>query len=315
MPRRTILTISSLSKDEIDHILTMAIDMKAHPLKYSGAMMGKTLLMLFEKPSLRTRVSFETGMTQLGGHAIFYSTADSPLGKKENIHDTAKCVSRYVNVVMARLNKRDDMRQLAQHADVPVINALDDFAHPCQMLADLQTIREKRGTFKGMKLVFCGDCKNNVTYDLMRCGALMGFTVVACGPVGPDYEPEKEVMDECAALCQKSGGKVEVSHDAGSAVVGADVIYVDSWMSYHISPSEKATRLAVFMPYQVNAALMAKTKNPNCIFMNCLPADRTAEQTAEVIDGPQSVVFDQAENRLHAQKSLLVFLQNQFEKK
>eukprot|EP00771_Trimastix_marina_P002644 gnl/Trimastix_PCT/379.p2 GENE.gnl/Trimastix_PCT/379~~gnl/Trimastix_PCT/379.p2 ORF type:complete len:269 (+),score=116.14 gnl/Trimastix_PCT/379:222-1028(+) len=263
--------------------------------------------MLFEKPSLRTRVSFETGMTQLGGHAIFYSTADSPLGKKESMSDTAKVLSRMVDIVMARVFKRSQINELAEHSTIPIINALDDFAHPCQMLADLLTIYEKKGDLRNIQMCYCGDLCNNVTYDLMRSAAALGFRINVTGPSGEGFDVEPAVLEECAQLCAVTGGAVNVVHNPVEAITGADVIYTDSWMSYGIAGATREERVAKFMPFQVNAALMSHAK-PDAIFMNCLPAERGAEQTAEVIDGPQSVVFDEAENRLHAQKALLLFL-------
>nr|AMQ24256.1 ornithine transcarbamylase [Pyrsonympha sp. LN-2016a] len=304
---RSILKISDLTKDEIIKIMNCANEIKKTPSLFKDRCSQQTLLMLFEKPSLRTRVSFETGMTQMGGHAIFYSVADSPLGKKETISDTAKVLSRMVDVVMARLNKREDMRELALNSTIPVINALDDFAHPCQMLADLQTIIEKKGKFDNITLAYAGDLRNNVTYDLMRLGSVMGFAVNVSGPTGKGYEIEEEVLAECHTLCAVSGGVVRVFPNVADAVRGADVVYCDSWMSYGIPSSLAETRRATFLPFQINAERFALAK-PDAIFMNCLPATRGDEQTADVIDGPRSVVFDQAENRLHAQKALLLFL-------
>eukprot|EP00002_Diphylleia_rotans_P034813 TRINITY_DN7509_c0_g6_i1.p1 TRINITY_DN7509_c0_g6~~TRINITY_DN7509_c0_g6_i1.p1 ORF type:complete len:317 (+),score=88.51 TRINITY_DN7509_c0_g6_i1:59-1009(+) len=306
---RHILKISDLTRDEVLAILDEADHLKKHPKVFAGALQQQTLLMLFEKPSLRTRVSFEVGMTQMGGHAIFYSTADSPLGKKETVADTAKVVSRYCEFVMARLNKRETLRELAANATVPVINALDDFAHPCQILADLQTIREKLGkeSLATLKMAYFGDCYNNVTYDLMRAAALLGYEIRVCGPAGEGYAPEPEVVEECNALNAKSGGKLVVTNDPTEAATGVHVIYTDSWMSYHIDKAQMEERIKTFGPYQVTTELLALA-DPKAIFMNCLPAARGMEQTAEVVDGPQSVVFDEAENRLHAQKALLLFL-------
>ena len=306
---RHLTKISDLTPEGFRSLLELGSKMKASPKDYSRVMDQKTLLMLFEKPSLRTRVSFETGMTQMGGHAIFYSIADSPLGKKETITDTVKVLERYVDVIMARVNTRDDIRQMAKHSGIPVINALDDFAHPCQMLADFLTIGEKKGfdNFKKLRIAYCGDCKNNVTYDLMRAGLLLGATVAVAGPSGKEFDIEKAVLDECAELKNLSQGNFEVHHSAADAVAGADVVYTDSWMSYHISKELSEKRTETFQPFQVTADLMKKAKS-DAIFMNCLPAMRGMEQTAEVIDGPQSVVFDQAENRLHGQKALLKWM-------
>lgn len=305
--KRDLLTVSSFSRAECAKIIEAAILIKKTPEAHTSALAHKTLLMLFEKPSLRTRLSFEVAMTQLGGHAIFYSVKDSPLGKKENIHDTAKCAARFVDVIAARVFSRKDVQELAQHSDVPVINMLDDFGHPCQILCDVQTIREKKGTLEGIKLAYFGDARNNVTYDLMRASALLGWTIDVACPAGNEYTPEEEVVREVERLAASSGAKVRIIHDAAEAARGADVLYTDSWMSYGIEPGKEEARKSAFLPFQVNAPLMRHAK-PDAIFMNCLPAIRGMEQTADVIDGPQSVVFDQAENRLHVQKAILLFL-------
>lgn len=307
---RHCMKISDFTKDEILAIVAKARDMKAHKQAYASALQGKTLLMLFEKPSLRTRVSFETGMQQLGGHAIMYSIADSPLGKKETFGDTGKVLSRMADIIMARVNKRTDIKQLADNCTIPVINALDDFAHPCQMLADLQCIMEHKDMpIEQLKMCYSGDIHNNVTYDIMRLAAVMGFELRVAGPALPGYEIEQEVLDECKELCAKSGGKIIVLHDAKKACEGVDVVYNDSWMSYGIPKAEEAKRFEIFLPFQIDSACMALAKK-DAIFMNCLPAQRGAEVTAEVIDGPQSVVFDEAENRLHSCKALMLFLLN-----
>jgi ornithine carbamoyltransferase len=303
MPLRQVLTVSSFTPQQAQEVLDIAKDLKANPKKYASCMDRKTLLMLFEKPSLRTRVSFETGMTQMGGHAIYYNISDSPLGKKESISDTAKVVSRMVDAMIARVNCRKVVTEMAEHATIPVINALDDWAHPTQMFADMQCIIEKKGYLKGIEMAYFGDLENNVTYDLMRAAALMGFNLNVSGP--NDVDPA--VLMEVAELSKASGAKVQVMSDAKEAAKGRDVIYTDSWMSYGIAQDKLEERKKLFMPYQVTTELMACAK-PDCIFMNCLPAARGMEQTADVIDGPQSVVFDQAENRLHAHKAMLVWL-------
>ncbi|KAH0785012.1 ornithine transcarbamylase [Histomonas meleagridis] len=307
VPCRHVLKITSLTAEEVEKILKLAIEMKAHPENYSHALEQKTLLMLFEKPSLRTRVSFETGMTKMGGHAIMYSVADSPLGKKETIADTAHVLERMVDVVMARLNKRADVRELAANSKIPVINGLDDFAHPTQMVADFQTILEKRGSLKGTVLAYFGDVANNVTYDLMRTCALLGLECHVCGPEGEEYAIEQEVIDECNQLNAKTGGKLLCTHNIDEAIKGANVVYTDTILSYHIPKEQLETRRKVFKPYQVNAELMAKAEK-DCLFLHCLPAVRGDEVTAEVIDGPQSVIFDEAENRMWAEMALLYYL-------
>ncbi|MBN2154528.1 MAG: ornithine carbamoyltransferase [Candidatus Lokiarchaeota archaeon] len=306
---RHLTKISDFTKKECDFIIHKAIEMKKTPEKFYATLQHKTMLMIFEKPSLRTRVSFETGLNQLGGHAIYYSIKDSPLGKKENIADTARCASRYVDIIGARVFKRQDVWNLAQYSDVPVINMLDDFAHPCQILCDFQTILEKKGRLENLKLSYFGDAYNNVTYDLMRIAAIYGLEMDVACPTGGEYSPEQGVLNEIAKLSEKSDAKVRVVHDALEAAKESDVLYTDSWMSYGIPFDQEEARKKVFMPFQVNQKVLSSAKT-DAIFMNCLPAMRGYEQTAEVIDGPQSIVFDQAENRLHAQKAIILFLLN-----
>lgn len=308
---RHLVKISDFSKAEIEKIIKKAIEIKRNPQDFRSSLKGETLLMIFEKPSLRTRVSFEVGMQQLGGHAIFYSIKDSPLGKKENIHDTAKAASRYVNLIAARLFKRHDMWDLAKYAEVPVINMLDDFAHPCQMMGDFLTIKEKKGRLDNLKIGYFGDAHNNVTYDLMRIAAIFGLNLDVTCPIGTEYTPEQVVLDEVSQISKKTGAKISVIHDAYKAAKDSDVIYTDSWMSYGIPAEKEEERLIIFTPFQVNSKIM-ETAKPDAIFMNCLPAKRGYEQTTEVIDGPQSFVFDQAENRLHAQKAIMLFLRDKF---
>jgi ornithine carbamoyltransferase len=308
---RNLLTVSNFSKEECELVINRSIEIKKNPKEFSKALDGETLLMLFEKPSLRTRISFETGMQQLGGHAIFYSIKDSPLGVKENISDTAKVASRFVNIIAARVYKRQDIWDLAEYADVPVINMLDDFAHPCQILGDFQTIKEKKGDLKLKKLSYYGDAHNNVTYDLMRMCAMFGWKMDVACPNTPDYSPEKLVLDEVAELSKTTGAKVRVVHDALEAAENADIIYTDSWMSYGIPKEQEEIRKEAFMPYQVTQRIMKIAKS-DAVFMNCLPAMRGYEQTADVIDGPQSIVFDEAENRLYIQKAIMLFLREKF---
>eukprot|EP01059_Diplonema_ambulator_P001277 TRINITY_DN11026_c0_g1_i1.p1 TRINITY_DN11026_c0_g1~~TRINITY_DN11026_c0_g1_i1.p1 ORF type:complete len:324 (+),score=55.85 TRINITY_DN11026_c0_g1_i1:62-1033(+) len=300
---RHILKISDLTAEEITDILRLAAAMKRDRDRYNEALKGDTLLMLFEKPSLRTRVSLETGMHQMGGHAIFYSIDNSPLGKKESISDTGKVLSRMVQGITGRVMSRDSIRGLAEVSSIPVVNALDDYAHPMQMLADILTIQEKFGSWKGLTMAYFGDLENNMTYDLMRLCAVVGMNFRMAG----EGDIEDSVWDEVNELCKKTGVTVERTPTAEAAITGVDIVYCDSWMSYGIPKEIEEERIRLFMPYQVTTDLM-KLANPNAIFMNCLPAARGMEQTAEVIDGPQSVVFDQAENRLHAQKALLVRL-------
>lgn len=302
-----LLKVSDLTRRECEKIIDEGIEIKKNPEKYSKELKNRTLLMIFEKPSLRTRISFETGMTELGGHGIFYSTKESPLGRKENMHDTAKCASRYSDMIAARVHKKEQLIKLAEHSEVPVINLLDDNGHPCQILSDFQTIKEKLGTFEDIKLSYFGDAHNNVTYDLMRMSAILGIKMDVACPEGKEYSPEKHVLEEVADISETTDAEVKVVHDAEKAAEDSDVVYTDSWMSYGIPEEKEKERKEVFIPYQVNESIMEKAKN-DAIFMNCLPAKRGYEQTAEVIDGSQSVVFDQAENRMHIQKAIMLFL-------
>lgn len=308
MMKRDLTRLPDWTSEEVRDVLSLARKLKECPEEYRDHLSQKTLLMIFEKPSLRTRVSFETGMTQLGGHAIYYDMSTSPMGAgKESISDTAQVVSRYVDIIMARLYEHSALVELAEFATVPVVNALTNDSHPCQILADLLTIEEHRGGVAGKTLTFYGDGFNNVTHSLMLGGTMLGMHVRVACPEGGDYTPSKPVLTQAADYAKASGGSVEVFHDARAASEGTNVLYTDSWMSYHIDPSLKEERIARFMPYQVTQDLI-KLAADDAIFMNCLPAERGVEQTAEVIDGPHSVVFDQAENRLHAQKAVMLTL-------
>ena len=292
------------SKDILD-LISHASKIKKHPEKYFGILKNKTMLMIFEKPSLRTRVSFEVGMTQLGGHAIYMDTKDSPLGEKESLADTAKASSRYCDIIMARLFKQENIEELAKNATVPVINGLTDIFHPVQILSDLLTIYEKKGKLKGLKLCFVGDGNNNVTHSLLLGCSLMGIDISVGCP--KEHMPQQWIVKIAEKNAVKSGSKIKILNDAKKAVENADIVYADSWMSYHVPKEQKEERVKVFKPFQVNSELMKHAKK-DAIFMNCLPAMRGYEQTAEVIDGKQSIVFDQAENRLHMQKAIILKL-------
>lgn len=305
--KKDLIDISGFSKEEIENLVASAMHIKANPENYHDGLKGKTLLMIFEKPSLRTRVSFETGMTQLGGHAIYYDLSTSPMGKKESVADTAKTASRYVNVIMARLYSHRQIQELAQNSSVPVINGLTRFSHPCQILADFQTIYEKKGTFSGLKLAYLGDSNNNVTHSLLEGCAIVGIDITVGCPAGVDYEPDPRAVKFAQDASKTSGAKITITHNAEEAAADADIVYTDSWMSYHVPLEAESERVKIFMPYQVSSALMRRAK-PDALFMNCLPAIRGMEQAADVIDGPQSIVFDQAENRLHMQKAILLML-------
>jgi ornithine carbamoyltransferase len=261
---------------------------------------GKSLAMLFEKASTRTRVSFEVGMTQLGGHALFLSPNDLQIGRGETIADTARVLSRYVDGIMYRAFRRDNVRELAANASVPVINGLDDKEHPCQVVADLFTVHERRGGLKALKLAYVGD-GNNVCNSLLVGAAIVGMHMTVACPSG--YEPDPELLAHARRISKESGSSLEIGRDPADAAKGADVLYTDVWVSMG-QEREKEEREKLFRPYQLNAKLLTYAK-ADAIVMHCLPAHRGLEITDEVIDGPQSIVFDQAENRLHAQKAIL----------
>lgn len=310
-----LIDLDTLKPAEISSLLDLAGKVKssmksdpdAYRKRWGKTLKGKTLLMLFEKPSLRTRVSFEVGMTQLGGHAIFYSIKDSPLGKKESIADTAKVISRMCDIMMARLHEHKHIIELAKNSTIPVINGLTNFSHPCQILGDLLTIREHFGKTEGLTLAYVGDCNNNVTHSLLHGCPLAGINIRTAGPGEEEYQPLPKVVKTAQKLAESAGTKVEVLSVPVKAVKDADVVYTDSWMSYHIPDDEREERFADLTPFQVTVDLMKHAK-PTAVFMNCLPAMRGEEQTAEVLDGPQSIVFDQAENRLHIQKAIILRL-------
>ncbi|NWG76079.1 MAG: ornithine carbamoyltransferase [Rubrivivax sp.] len=294
MTTRHLVSIADLSPSEVQVLLRRAVELKADP-RGGRPLDRRVLAMVFEKPSLRTRVSFETGMVQLGGHAIYLAPADIQLGARETIHDAAKNLSRLADAILARTFAHATVEQLAAAASVPVINGLSDREHPCQALADFLTIDEHKGLASNPVLAFVGD-GNNVAHSLMLLGRLCGIEVrVACPP---GYEPLADIVAACP--------NTRVEHDPRAAVRGADVVYTDVWASMGQEDSA-AERREAFAGYQVNAALMAEAA-PGAIFMHCLPAHRGEEVTDEVADSAASVIFDQAENRLHAQKALLVEL-------
>jgi len=289
----------------ISEVILLAKNIKENSQAYSQKMVGRSLLMIFEKPSLRTRLSFEAGMTQMGGHAIYYHVGSSPMGSgKESISDSIKVASRYVDIIMARLFNHKDLVEMANYSSVPVINALTDDSHPCQIMADLLTITEKKGNLKNLKLSYFGDGFNNVTHSLMIGGTKMGMDVFISTPSDKKYLPREDVINDCIKYSKLSGGSITITDNLEEAASDADIIYTDSWMSYHIPKQDEKKRIGDLMPFQVNQKLLSLA-NSNVIFMNCLPASRGYEQTSEVIDGNNSIVFDQAENRLHAQKAII----------
>ena len=299
------ISLFDCTKDELLALLVLADRLKKerrtgipHPL-----LAGKTLGMIFTKSSTRTRVSFEVGMYQLGGHALFLSSADIQLGRGETVADTARTLSRYLDAIMIRTFKHEDVLDLARFGSIPVINGLTDLQHPCQVLADLQTVAERKGRLEGLKLAYLGD-GNNMANSLLHGCAKVGMHIAVAAPAG--YACDPGCVEEARFDAAKNGSTVLLTTDPDEAVAGADVVYTDTWVSMG-QEQEKAQRLAVFEPYRVDARRMAKAK-PGAIFLHCLPAYRGYEVTEDVIDGPQSAVFDEAENRLHAQKAVLATL-------
>ena len=258
---------------------------------------GHMVALIFEKPSTRTRVSFDVGVRQMGGETMVLSGSDMQLGHGETIADTARVLSRYVDLIMIRTFDESVLIEMAEYASIPVINGLTDRTHPCQIMADIQTYEEHRGPIKGKKVVWCGD-GNNVCASFLHAAGQFGFDMVFAGP--PQLDPE----DEFVGLARKAGVSVSIERDAAKAVEGADLVVTDTWVSMHDSQSSKERRHNMLRPYQVNDALMAHAK-PDALFMHCLPAHREEEVTSSVMDGPNSVIFDEAENRLHAQKAIM----------
>jgi ornithine carbamoyltransferase len=303
MKSHDLISLHDLSRDEILEILDLAARIKMDPAAHRATLDRKTLAMLFEKPSLRTRVSFEAGMTQLGGHAINLDAFGIGLGKRESVHDVARTLSGMVEGIMARTFAHQTILDLARHATVPVINGLSDDLHPCQALADFLTVREILGRTEGVRMAYVGD-GNNVAHSLAFAAAKLGAHLMIATP--PGYEPDAELIGRARNDATATGARVEVGHDPRAAVAGADVIYTDTWASMG-KESEADARRAVFRPFQVDSRLMALA-GKEALFMHCLPAHRGEEVTDEVIDSGRSVVFQQAENRLHAQKAVLVLL-------
>lgn len=307
MKTNHLLSITDLTQKNLLAVLNLAEKLKVEYRRSGKPKMllaNKTLIMIFEKPSLRTRLSFEIGMTQLGGHAIYLASSDIGLGVRESIADVANVASRMGNLIMARTFKHATVVELSRHSRVPVINGLSDLEHPCQILADILTIVEYKKKLPGLKVAFVGDGDNNVTHSLALASGLLGIHFSVASPKG--YAMLPQITQTATKLAKASGGSIVQTTDPIRAMTGADVVYTDTWISMG-DEAEKAKRLAVFAPYQVTQKLMAHAK-PDAIFMHDLPAYRGNEVAAEVIDGAQSVIFDQAENRLHAQKALMMYL-------
>lgn len=298
--KRDFLTIRDFTKDEILDTFNTAIDMKANRQKYSEALKGQAMALIFEKPSLRTRTSFDIGIQQLGGYSLYLSPAEISLGKRESIHDVAKNLERMVQGIMIRTFAHQIVIDMAKYASIPIINGLTDYSHPCQAMADFMTILEVKGTLKGLKLCYVGD-GNNVAHSLMFAGARLGVDVTISTPKG--FEPNLIAFQDATADAKETGAKIEVVHDPMEAVKNADAVYTDVWASMG-QETEADIRKKIFKPYHVNDELMANAKK-DAIFMHCLPAHRGDEVTDSVIDASSSVVFQEAENRLHVQKAIM----------
>lgn len=303
MAGEDLCSIADLSSSEVRAILKLGHDVKRNPAEYRRALDAKQMVLMFEKASLRTRMSFEAGINTMGGNAIFVDQTNSPLGERESIADVARNVERWVDVIVLRTYAHDTITEMAANARVPVINALSDFEHPCQALADFMTIEEHFGTTKGVNFTYVGD-GNNVCHSLMLAGAQLGANVTVATPRG--YSPDIEIVTLARDIAQSNGCEVRLLQDPQAAAEGADAIYTDVCVSMGME-HESTKRAPIFRPFQVNDALMQKA-SPSAVFMHCLPARRNAEVSDSVLDGPQSIVFDQAENRMHAQKALLLLL-------
>jgi ornithine carbamoyltransferase len=303
MKGKDFLSIRDFSPSEIFYLLILARQVKAHPGTYSEALKRETLAMIFEKPSLRTRVSFDVGIQQLGGFSIYLAPTEINLGKRESIHDVAKNLEHMVQGIMIRTFAHEIAEQMAANAAIPVINGLTDYSHPCQAMADYLTMWEAKGNLEGLKVTFVGD-GNNVAHSLLFAGVQLGANVWIATP--PGYEPKPEVIKWSRQRALETGGSCTVTNDPVEAVSGADVVYTDVWASMG-REAEAEKRSKIFRPFQVNDRLFRKAK-PDAIFLHCLPAHRGDEVTNDVIDSPRSLVFQQAENRLHAQKAIMLEL-------
>ena len=300
MRTRCFLSVDDLDPDELRSVLSASAKVKEKPTSWVHRLQGKQIALIFEKPSTRTRVSFEAAVSTMGGHAIVLRGDELQLGRGETIEDTGRVLSRYVDAIVVRTFGQDRLERLADVASVPVINALSDFEHPCQALADVLTIQEQKGELQGVVLAYVGD-GNNVAHSLMLAGAKLGMDVRVATPAG--YEPFPQVVDRSQLIAADTGGKVTVTNLVAEAVEGAAILYTDVWASMG-QESSAEERKAAFEDYQVNSSMVALAA-PDAQVMHCLPAHRGEEIATDVIDGPRSIVWDQAENRLHTQKALL----------
>ncbi|HYZ11823.1 MAG TPA: ornithine carbamoyltransferase [Actinomycetota bacterium] len=303
MSPRHFLSIDDITPQELHHLLELSAKVKQSPGDVAGRLAGTAVALIFEKPSTRTRVSFEVGVASLGGHPLALSSSELQLGRGETIEDTGRVLSRYCQAIVLRTFGQERLEALAAGASVPVINSLSDYEHPCQILADLLTVIERKGDPAGRTLAYLGD-GNNVAHSLLLGGAKLGMHVRVATPTG--FEPIPQVVERAEEIASETGGSVEVANDAEAAATGADVLYTDVWASMG-QEREHAERVLVFTPYRIDGEKLGLAAD-DAIVLHCLPAHRGEEITAEVLDGPASAVWDQAENRLHTQKALLVWL-------
>ena len=301
--KRDFISIKDLKLEEIEHIFNLTCELKAKVKDFSQSLSGKSLGLLFLKPSLRTRVSFEVGMNQLGGNSLYLAPEDIRFGTRETIKDFGSVLSRYLDALVVRTFSHSELKELAVSSTIPVINGLTDLLHPCQGLSDLYSIKEKKGALKGLRLSFIGD-GNNVAHSLLFGCAKLGVNLTVATPL--KYKPDQSIFAEAEHLAKVSGAKISLSDNPSSAAEAADVIYTDVWASMG-KESEYKKRLKNFQEFQVNKKLVSKAL-PDCLIMHCLPAHRGEEITDEVIDGANSIVLDQAENRMHVQKAILLLL-------
>ncbi|MFH1359616.1 MAG: ornithine carbamoyltransferase [Candidatus Omnitrophota bacterium] len=301
--KRDLLSLQDFSSKEIEGLLAHTIQLKSQKGKNTDQLKEKSVALVFQKPSNRTRVSFEIGIWQLGGKSLYLSPREIDLGKRESTADVAKTLSRYVHCIVARTNAHKDIIELAQNASVPIINGLSDLFHPCQGLADIFTVKEKFSDLESVTLAYIGD-GNNVCHSLLLGCAKVGINIKVATPKG--YEPKKDIIKIAQAIAKESGSKIELSYSPQEAAKNANVLYADVWVSMG-QEEETKKRLGAFKEFQVNERL-AQLADKNYIFMHCLPAHRGQEVTSDILDGPHSVVFDQAENRMHVQKAILLFL-------
>ncbi len=301
---RDLVSIRDLAPQEVETVLQLTALMKARPADFRGALAGKQLVMFFEKPSLRTRLTFESGMASLGGVSFFVDQTAERLGAREKLSDIAHNLERWVDVIVLRTFAHATVEQMAEHASIPVVNALSELEHPCQALTDYFTLQQKFGDLKNIRLAYVGDAGNNVAHSLLLTCAALGSTIRLASPAG--YGPDSHVLADAQELAHETGATIELTNDPQDAVAGVDGIYTDTWVSMG-HEGEAAKRSVIFQPYQVTEKLMSHAAS-HAIFMHCLPAYRGKEVTEGVIDSSQSVVFDQAENRLHVQKAILLLL-------